>query len=74
MSSADGFELTSRPDERLLTAGTEVWCVYEYRPHLAGNVAVLVFESTKIVRRVRNFPPNWRELSDAELLLLKERT
>ncbi len=27
----------------------------------------LIFESIDVVRRVRNFPQNWRELTDAEL-------
>ena len=76
MSAADGFELTSRPNERRLNADNELWCVYEYQPtaHFPNDAAALVFESTKIVRRVRHYPPNWRELSDADLLLLKEKT
>jgi hypothetical protein len=30
----------------------------------------LVFETADIMRRVRHFPPNWRELTDAELYAL----
>ena len=28
----------------------------------------LVFESDGVIRRVRNYPPNWVELTDGELL------
>lgn len=30
----------------------------------------LIFENPEVMRRVRAFPPNWRELSDAELYSL----
>jgi hypothetical protein len=30
----------------------------------------LIFESATAMRRVRNFPPNWFELPDAELYAL----
>lgn len=50
----------------------EEWRVYE----LAGNSYdrrasnTLIFESDGVMRRVRSFPENWRELSPAELLTL----
>lgn len=31
------------------------------------STRVLIFESDKIARRVREFPPTWRELSDEDL-------
>lgn len=33
----------------------------------------LIFECVEIIRRVRDFPPNWMELSDAELYALCDR-
>jgi hypothetical protein len=33
----------------------------------------LIFEAIDVVRRVRNFPENWRELSDPELAELSRR-
>jgi hypothetical protein len=32
--------------------------------------ASLVFESDSVMRRVRNYPSNWTELSDEELFLV----
>lgn len=32
----------------------------------------LIFESETAVRRVRNYPSNWRELSDDELITLSQ--
>jgi hypothetical protein len=72
MSTPDGFELTSRPNERRLVTGKEVWCVYELMNGDAAR-ACLVFESVNIVRRVRTYPSNWRELPDSALMLLKEQ-
>jgi hypothetical protein len=34
----------------------------------------LVFESTNVVRRVHEYPLNWRELPDGDLIRLKEGT
>ena len=33
----------------------------------------LVFDAETVMRRVRDFPANWHELSDAELLELSRR-
>lgn len=76
MSSDDSFELISRAGERRILAENADWCVYEL---LSGEPSsddgpCLVFESTKVVRRVRNYPLNWRELPEGELLRLKELT
>ncbi|HWE41720.1 MAG TPA: hypothetical protein VG432_04400 [Gemmatimonadaceae bacterium] len=50
----------------------ERWRVYELPPasydRRGGNT--LVFETEGVIRRVRNFPDNWRELSPEALLAL----
>ena len=47
------------------------WLVYELpNPYDRRHTASLVFESDGTVRRVRNFPENWRELGDDELFAL----
>jgi hypothetical protein len=40
-------------------------CGYDRRASFS-----LVFTSDMVMRRVRNYPPNWIELSDAELIAL----
>lgn len=59
-------------DARVVIMDGERWTVYESRlgqydrrsrPHL-------FFESDSAVRRVREYPSNWRELSDEELARL----
>lgn len=48
--------------------------MYEYLPGTATTSTVsLVFECDAAVRRVREFPPNWHELPDDELLDLSWR-
>lgn len=76
MSPCGGDELVSRPNERRIFADNTLWSVYELltAAYTLHDVASLVFESIRVVRRVRNYPPNWRELPDADLILLKERT
>lgn len=47
------------------------WLVYELPAVLDRRSSrSLVFESDTAVRRVRQFPPNWRDLSDDELFAL----
>jgi hypothetical protein len=48
------------------------WLVYELPPMVFDrrNSPSLVFETDGTVRRVRDYPPNWRELSDDELFAL----
>ena len=72
----EGEELTRRPNERRIFADNSLWSVYELPPcaYALHDASSLIFESIKIVRRVRNYPRNWRALPDAELILLKERT
>ena len=50
----------------------EEWRVYELSAasYDRRGSNTLVFESDMVVRRVRNFPETWRELSTAELLRL----
>ena len=48
------------------------WLVYELPPMVFDrrNSPSLVFETDGAVRRVRNYPENWRELTDDELFEL----
>jgi hypothetical protein len=48
------------------------WLVYELppTPFDRRSSPSLVFESDAAVRRVRDFPPNWRDLADEELFAL----
>jgi len=49
--------------------GTE-WMVYEFHHPTDIDSTTLVFESDSIVRRLRMFPSDWRELSDVKLAAL----
>lgn len=57
---------------RRLTAEGEYWVVYELpaSPLDRRTSPSLVFESEGTVRRVRNYPRDWRELGDEELFAL----
>jgi hypothetical protein len=48
------------------------WLIYELPPMSFDrrNSPSLVFESDQVVRRVRDYPANWRSLSDEELFAL----
>jgi hypothetical protein len=50
----------------------EEWRIYERAPasYDRRGSTTLVFESDGVVRRVRNFPPNWRELPLRDLVAL----
>ena len=51
------------------------WLVYEHAPLLDRRRGLtLVFESDEVMRRVRSFPANWRELSDQQLYALSWAT
>ena len=60
----------------VITFEHEQWRVYELLPasydRRGGNT--LVFETDGVIRRVRNFPENWRQLSPAALLALSWRS
>ncbi len=53
---------------RRLSVEGRVWLVYELgATEYDHRGPALIFESDTAVRRVRNFPSSWRELSDEEL-------
>ena len=53
-----------------------LWLVYELPPLPVDrrNSPSLIFESDTAIRRVRNYPLEWRALSDAELFTLSLNT
>ena len=58
----------SRASGRRIIAPDGVqWWVYELDLRADREGASLVFESENVVRRLRVFPVDWRELSDATL-------
>ena len=66
-SGDDGQPRAHQAERRFFVVG-EAWAVWEDlrtppRPSL-------VFENTKIARRVHEYPANWRELSDEELYVV----
>ena len=63
----------ARDDARRLEVDDDVWFVYEVGPAYDRRGSSLVFESEELVRRVRAYPPNWRDLTDADLALLMDR-
>lgn len=57
-----------RSGSRSFRMGFVTWCVYEDRhPHWGDS---LIFDSDRIARRVRNYPANWRDLTDEQLAQL----
>jgi hypothetical protein len=44
--------------------------VYELGSRYDRRGAALIFESDHVVRRVRAYPPNWRDLSDYDLYMV----
>lgn len=57
-------------DCRVIETGDGQWRVYELDGGQYDRRASpsLVFESDGVLRRVRDYPGNWRELSDGELM------
>ena len=55
---------------RTIETGEGEWRVYELECGQYDRRAgpSLIFESDGVLRRVRDYPPDWRELSDAELM------
>lgn len=51
------------------------WRVYELEsgPYDRRSGCSLIFESDGVLRRVRDYPVDWRELSDAELMAVSWR-
>ena len=62
----------ARRGARQLVVDAVRWLVYELPPMPLDRRSTpsLVFESECAMRRVRDFPVNWRMLSDAELFAL----
>lgn len=59
----------ANPLEREFAIDGEGWVVWEdLRP--APNGPALVFENSKVARRVREYPANWREFTDDQLYAL----
>ena len=58
---------TQHAERRFAIAG-EAWAVWEDLRTVPGRS--LVFENTKVARRVHKYPSNWRELSDERLYAL----
>ena len=57
---------------RVFLIGQQQWTVEEIaNVHATGNS--LVFSSIGVARRVRNYPTNWRALTDNELAVLKDQ-
>lgn len=48
------------------------WLVYELPPlpYDRRDTPSLIFENVNVIRRVRNFPSEWRDLSEDELFAL----
>lgn len=72
--NSDDFELSPWSGahvygERSFVAHTETWSVREVLDP-STQTRVLIFASPGIARRVRSYPPNWRDLSSEALLAL----
>jgi hypothetical protein len=75
MADVEDFELVlwaaRRSGARLLLIEGNRWFVYELPAALDRRYKPsLVFESDTVIRRVRSFPQNWRELADDALATL----
>jgi hypothetical protein len=75
-SPAVGRQMTSK-DTGAATAlvimiGHDEWRIYELDPAFYDRrgAKTLVFESDGVIRRVRSYPDNWRQLSHEALLTL----
>ena len=70
--SNDPFFITAIPsDARQLHVQGVVWWVYEdARADAPFYGPALLFKGDHIARRVRDYPKNWRELSDDALYAL----
>lgn len=64
---------STRDDARRLRVNGELWLVYEVVPTYDRRGPSLVFECERLVRRVRNYAANWRDLSDSDLAILMEQ-
>jgi hypothetical protein len=55
-------------ERRYVDAEGVLWCVRERA--VADRAPALYFESPTVVRRVRYYPPDWRDLPTGELEIL----
>lgn len=71
-SAFEHLRFAQREGARRLIADGMAWLVFELPASAYDRRAgpSLVFESDDTMRRVRTFPANWRELSDADLWAL----
>ena len=61
----------AREGARSLSADDTEWLVYELAPPFDRRSSpVLVFEAAHNMRVVRDYPKNWRQLSDEQLYAL----
>lgn len=63
----DGHPRMHEAERRFVVAG-DAWAVWEDLRAPTGPS--LVFENTRIARRVHEYPANWRELTDEQLYAL----
>ena len=66
-SGDDGTSRVRHAERRFDIAG-ERWSVWEDPRSVNGPS--LVFENDRVARRVREYPANWRDLSDEQLYAL----
>jgi hypothetical protein len=60
-----------RANARWILVEAQHWCVYEDEdPYDRRRGPALIFEGPDVVRRVKRFPPDWRDLDDEALLAL----
>lgn len=62
----------SHPGRRYTDANGVNWRVREF--HQAGRPPALYFECTSAIRRVSQYPPDWRDLPTGELEILSRKT
>jgi hypothetical protein len=65
-------DTTGAANSLVITLDDEQWRIYELAPasYDRRGSNTLVFETDGVIRRVRNFPRDWRELSPEALLAL----
>ena len=73
-SEFERLQSAARSGARAVSDGPHRWMVYELPTSAFDRraSASLVFESMNVIRRVRDYPSNWRELTDEELLKVSE--
>jgi hypothetical protein len=71
IAAAEWLRLARRAAREIFVDGMP-WLVYELPPGPFDRRTSpsLVFETETTVRRVRSYPPGWRDLSDADLFAL----